>query len=139
MTRATRCLLLLLCVAALAGCSAKADIAAAERAVEEFRGLMAESHYATIYSGSAPELQQTAPEADFEKFLDAVNRKLGKVSSVEENGWNVAMLTTGTIVTLNYKTRYERGDASEQFVYRLQEDKAVLVSYAINSMALAMN
>jgi len=130
---------LLCCMLVVAGCSSSADISAAEREVEEFRKLMAAQQYAAIYAASTQDLKQAATEEDIGKLLDAVNRKLGKLASVEKSGWHVNVNTSGTFVTLGYKSKYERGDATEQFVYRLENGKASLVSYNINSMALVTN
>ena len=50
--------------------------------------------------------------------------------------WNVMQGPGGQSVTLIYKTAYEKGEASEQFVYRLHGKVAKLVGYHVNSNAL---
>jgi hypothetical protein len=61
---------------------------------------------------------------------------LGKTKSAEKRGWNVNYHTSGTFVTLTYKTSYVEGEADEQFVYRLEGTVALLAGYHINSNAL---
>jgi hypothetical protein len=125
-----------ICVLALLGCSAQADIAASERAVEEFRALLAAQQHEKIYSGSSSELKQSVSQADLDKLLDAIHRKLGKVSAAQPTAWHVNVNTAGTFVTLGYQTTFEHGEATERFVYRIEDGKARLVSYQINSLAL---
>ena len=139
MNRTVRSILVCVSVLAILGCSAKADIAASERAVEEFRALLAAQQYEKIYSGSSSELKQSVSQADLDKLLDAIHRKLGKVSAAQPNAWHVNVNTAGTFVTLGYQTTFERGDATERFVYRIEDGKARLVSYQINSLALVAN
>ena len=47
--------------------------------------------------------------------------------------------TTGTSITLSFKTQYERGDAVETFVYRATGGKPLLAGYTIYSNALIIN
>ncbi len=73
---------------------------------------------------------------DFTELLSAVSRKLGTKKSSTNVNWNINYHTSGTFVTLTQNTEFERGDAEEQFVYRIEEDKALLAGYHINSHAL---
>ena len=75
----------------------------------------------------------------FVAFLAAVHRKLGVMKSTKQRGWNVNYHTSGTFVTLTYATTYERGEAVEQFVYRLRAEQALLAGYHVNSEALVLN
>ena len=42
------------------------------------------------------------------------------------------------MVTINYQAQYEKGAASEQFVFRIDGGKALLAGYNINSDALIL-
>jgi hypothetical protein len=67
-----------------------------------------------------------------------VHRKLGVVASSDRQTWNVNYNTSGSYVTLTYRTKYAEGEATEQFVYRLESDKALLSGYHISSNALIL-
>ena len=47
--------------------------------------------------------------------------------------------SSGTSVTLKFKTQFERGTGAETFVYRVTGGKAPLASYHINSDDLITN
>jgi opacity protein-like surface antigen len=135
----TRTFLRLIALAfALAGCSASADTAAAEAGVPRFHQLLDAGKFAEIYEQSSEDLKKTATQQDFVALLEAVHRKLGNTKSSDKQGWNINYHTSGTFVTLTYKTVYAEGEAAEQFVFRMQGKVAALVGYHINSTALIL-
>jgi hypothetical protein len=123
-------------MAALCGCSMSADTALAEQGVPRFHEQLDAGRFDEIWEQSADELKKASPQPQFVEFLGAVHRKLGNTKSADKTGWNVNYQTSGSFVTLGYKTVFAEGDAQEQFVFRLQDKTALLVGYHINSMAL---
>jgi hypothetical protein len=119
----------------LAGCSMSVDTELAEQAVPKFHEMLDAGQFEAIYATAAGDLRNAAKREDFVALLDAVHRKLGTTKSSEQKGWKVKYHTSGTFVTLNYSTVYEEGEATERFVYRLQDGKAVLAGYHISSTA----
>jgi hypothetical protein len=130
---------LLAAVFFVGGCSSGQDIAAAEGQISRFRQLMATQEFGRIYAEAADELRKTATEQDMVALLAAVDRKLGAVKDAEKNGWNVNFQTSGTFVTLGFKTQFEHGRGVETFVYRIADGRALLAGYHINSNALITN
>lgn len=126
---------LLIGLLALGGCSS-GEMAAAERGVAEFRAHMDAGQFAAVYAAGSEELRNSASEADLTRILRALATKLGKAQSAEANGWKINFHTSGTFVTLGYKTNFEKGPGTEQFVFRAADGKALLVSYHVNSNAL---
>jgi hypothetical protein len=122
-----------------ASCSSGKHLDTVEREVTRFRELMSSEQFSRIYSDTAEELKKTATEEDLVKLRTAVNAKLGPIKKADRNGWNVNFHTSGTYVTLRYKTDSEKGDGTEQFVYRIAKGKAILVGYHISSNALITN
>jgi hypothetical protein len=129
----------LVAVGFLAACSATQDFDLAQAAVKSFRELMAAQKFDQIYSDSADELKKTTTEQNLTRLLAAIDRKLGPVKSAESNGWSVNYNSSGTSVTLKYKTQFEKGTGAETFVYRISGGKALLASYHINSEDLMIN
>jgi hypothetical protein len=134
-----RLFVILLILPVFASCSSGKYLDTSEREVTRFRELMSSEQFSRIYSQGAEELKQAATEEDLVKLLTAVNAKLGPVKKADRNGWNVNFHTSGTYVTLGYRTDFEKGDGTEQFVYRIAKGKAILVGYHINSNALITN
>jgi hypothetical protein len=114
-------------------------MATAEKGVAEFRQLMAAQQFANVYANGSDELRKSTSEAELTKILRALNTKLGKVKAAEKSGWNVNFHTSGTFVTLGFKTEFEKGAGAEQFVFRISDGRVVLVSYNVNSPALLTN
>ena len=125
-------------VIVLCGCSMSADTALAEQAVPKFHELLDAGDFDAIYEASAADLKRVTTHQDFVVFLDAVHRKLGRTKGSDRTGWNVNYHTSGSFVTLTYKTSFDGGAAEEQFVFRLQDKAALLVGYHINSTALIL-
>jgi hypothetical protein len=123
-------------MAALCGCSMSADTTLAEQGVPRFHEQLDAGRFDEIWEQSGDELKKASPQKEFVEFLSAVHRKLGDTKSADKTGWNVNWQTSGSFVTLGYKTVFAEGDATEQFVFRLQDKTALLVGYHINSMAL---
>jgi hypothetical protein len=125
--------------ASLLGCSSGEDMATAEKEVVQFRQLMESEQFAKLYANASDELRKSASEADVTKIFGALSRKLGKVKTADKAGWHVNFHTAGTFVTLGFNTQFEKGPGTEQFVFRVSDGKARLVSYNVNSAALLLN
>jgi hypothetical protein len=73
---------------------------------------------------------------DFIKLLTGLNSKLGAFKSGKTLNWNVNVGTAGTYVTLNRDAQFERGPGTEEFVFRIEGDRAILAGYHVNSNVL---
>jgi hypothetical protein len=122
----------------LAACSVSADTRQAEEAIQRFHELMDAGQSAAIYDAAAEDLKAASTQTDFVAFLDAVHRKMGLSKSSSQKGWNVNYGTSGKFITLNYETVYAEGQASEQFLYRITDGKALLAGYHVNSNVLIL-
>ena len=128
---------LVLIVMFMAACSSSEDVNTARAAATDFHTQLDAGQFDQIWQASSDDLKQASSQKDFTDLLDAVHRKLGKVSSSDEAHWGIKMLTSGTFVDLVYKTHFEGGSAVEQFDWRIDDSgKALLVGYHINSNAL---
>lgn len=134
-----RLLLLLTFLAiALSACSMSADTTAAEQAVPKFHALLDAGRFAEIYESSSAELRKASSQQDFVALLESVHRKLGNMKSSVKQGWKVNYRTSSTFVSLTYKTIYAEGEATEQFIFQVQDTAALLVGYHVNSNALIL-
>ena len=133
-------LLLGLALALLLGaCSGGASTEAAEKGVVSFHRDMDAGKYVEIYDASASDMKSTISREDFAKLLDAFHSKLGPFKSGKTVSWNVNFGTGGNYVTLQREAQFGRGPGTEEFVFRVENDRAILAGYHVNSNLLIMN
>ena len=128
--------ILLIAILALAGCSAGDNTKLAAAGVTEFHRLLDAGEFDRIYADASADLKQPTSQEDFVALLAAVRRKLGTTKSSSQQGWNINYNTSGRYITLAYATVYSDGEAAEQFVYRIEGERALLAGYHVNSNAL---
>lgn len=124
---------------ALIGCSSGAKLEAADQGVTRFHAQLGAGQYDAIYEASGPEFKAASKAADMEKMFSAVSTKLGKLKSSERQSWNVNYNMNGSFVNTSYLSKFDRGEATETFIWKIEEKKAKLVGYNINSAALIIN
>src|SRR5262249_56265465 len=91
----------------------------AKRGVAEFRSRVAEKSYGEIYRMAGAELRQGTNEEQFERFLTALDRKLGAWQSADEPGWNVMRGTGGHIVRLTHQPPFPHLPATQPSLWRI--------------------
>jgi len=121
------------------GCSSDADVSVAEREVSIFHDKFDDQEFDEIYTATAPQFKDSTPKDDYLQLMSIVHQKLGTVQATERNSSNVLYRTDGTTVTLGYATEFEQGPGIETFVFSMQDGKARLINYKINSTALIVN
>jgi hypothetical protein len=122
--------------ALLASCSPQADLTAADSAIAEFHARLDRAQFAPIYAASAPEMKAVTNGTDLVKLLAAVHGKLGRFKGGKTVGWNDTRNTSGHFLNIGYQANYEKGQALEEFLFRLDGDGATLAGYHVNSNAL---
>jgi hypothetical protein len=121
---------------ATSSCSFTKGKETAEAAVAQFHTQYNAGQYREIYSQADEDFKKASTEADFLMLLEALHRKLGTVKESNEAAWNVNATTMGTLVTLGYSVEFREGKGTEQFVFRINDDKAKLLNYNVNSPLL---
>jgi hypothetical protein len=131
---------LFLCVSFLlvVGCGTSDNIRLAENGVTQVHAQMDNGQFLQIYAQADPGLRSATKQQDFLDFVGAVHRKLGKVQTATRASYFVNFTTSGTRVRLNYETKFEGGDAQEEFVWKIKGQDVVLLGYHINSTALIL-
>lgn len=134
--RHARFFLLVALASLLAGCSFDTNTDAAEAEIPRFHQALDAGRHAELYDAAGAELKSVAKREDFLALLGAVHRKLGNVKSTKRTAWNVNATLSGSLITLAYETEFAEGKATETFVYRMDDKRAVLMGYNIASLAL---
>jgi Protein of unknown function (DUF4019) len=118
------------------GCSAgEAKKSAETDAVPTFHAQYDRSDFEAIYKNARDEFREATSRDDFEKFMSAVRRKLGKVKSSSRQTWKVNVGTGGTRIVLTYNTEFELGKGVETFTIL----NGKLLGYNVNSNTLIVN
>jgi hypothetical protein len=89
-----------------------------------------------VWKEADPKFRAAITREKYDDFLGAVRRKLGKVISTSNLGWNISTFNFNTTVVMNQKTVFERGQGAESFTFSIAGTNAVLVGYNIQSMDL---
>jgi hypothetical protein len=123
----------------LAGCSAGRDLAMVERAAEQFHMRMNRERFQAIYATSGAQLKSRTRGPALTSLLSAVHRKLGRFEGGKTIRWRENVSAEGHFFAIDYAARYEKADATESFVFRIDGQDARLEGYRINSNALTLN
>jgi hypothetical protein len=91
-----------------------------------------------IVSSADPQLYKGTEKSKVVDLLFVVNRKLGKVKSTKTISWRVQSFNLDTMVYVQQDTQFDTGTGTESFVYRIANNKALLVGYHIDSQDLIM-
>ena len=127
---------LVLAISVSSSCSLTKGKGIAEASVERFHSQYNAGRFSEIYSQADDQFKKSTTEADFMALLTALNRKLGTVKQSSQAGWGVNATPMGTMATLNYEVDFSEGKGTEQFVFHISGDKAMLVGYHVNSPLL---
>jgi hypothetical protein len=122
----------------LGGCSMKEDMAAGDKAVAAFHQALDAGRFQQIWAQSAADMKATTAQDRLVALLDTAHRNLGRFKSGSQIGFNDNVSTGGHMLTVNYQAQYERGPATEQFVFRIDGGRALLAGYRVNSDALVV-
>jgi len=142
MNRFARYLVPFAAAAMLGGCGIKESFKDSEVQVARFHAALDAGQVQKIWTTADPDLRKSTRREDFEKLLDAVHRKLGKVTASKQVGWNANATNSGTFLTVTMQTTFENGAGTEQFVYRKGKGEGApptLVGYTIQSQDMMLN
>ena len=106
------------------------------KAVPDFHARYDREDFDGIYNAATAEFREASKKPDYDAFMKAVRRKLGKVKSSERQNWNVNVGTGGTRVVLTYATEFEHGSGTEVFTFLKRSGAPMLLGYNVNSNTL---
>jgi len=126
--------ILLAATLAVTGCSMGQDMSVTDAAVADFHAKLNGGQFKAITDASGPEIKNDA--AGFTGLVEAIHRKLGTFKSATRQGFNDNINNGDHLFTAAYASVYSSGPATENFVYRLNSGKPVLIGYHVQSAAL---
>ena len=126
------CLLSLL----LASCSAPAEIGSATAAGKKFHDRFNQQDYAAIYADADPKFRAAVKPDDLNKLLSRVHDKLGNVTDSTRTGFHINYNTGGSTITFSYSSKFQSGEAQEDFIWLRSGNDLHLLRYNVKSSAL---
>ncbi len=119
------------------------DSAQAEVIVKGYYEAIQQRDFDRALSYCSPFFFERTSREETTKFLTAVNTKLGALVSYDRVSWRATQqvgqqLGSGTLVTLLYRVKYDKGEAEETIVlFRpINEATSRIVGYNVSSTAL---
>jgi hypothetical protein len=134
MTKFARFLLAIAAAAMLAACGVQESYKTSGAQMEQFRAAMSSGKYEEIWNAAAPDLRKNTDKARFTVLLDAVGRKLGKVTEAKQTGWYANNDNGVSTITMKFDTSFEHGSGQETIIWLwVSDDSLKLRDYAIDS------
>jgi hypothetical protein len=123
--------LFIACLLVISACSISDKTKLADSAVSEFHDAFNAEQFEAIYEGAGKELKALAKRKEFLTLLKDIHSQLGQAGESKRVSWRVNYQTGGTTITTAYETKFTDGAAVEQFVFKVKDDKPLLVGYHI--------
>lgn len=124
----------------LAGCSALGEgTDKSERQVDVIHKLYNAKKFDRIYALTDEIYQKATTKKLNERFLKTIHKKLGKVEEKTRTGWQANTNMQGSFLVLIYDTKFENGQGVETFTMKLDNDRAKMAGYNIDSPALMID
>ena len=120
----------------LSACSGGKDLVSAEKEIDRFHADLNAGKDEQIHDRAGSDWKKTTTKPEAVQLFSAVRGKLGKFVSGKQEGWRVNYTTNGTIIVVQYNSKFDRADGVETFTFQKNGDAAQLVGYNINSKAL---
>jgi hypothetical protein len=118
---------------ALAGCSIGADLPVAERGVVALHAQLNGGKCAAIRETSAAEFREMATAETWLSMCGQLARGLGNFKSGQQIGWQDQNVNGDHRISLVYQSAFDKGAGREEFLFRIQGGKALLLGYHVNS------
>lgn len=118
----------------LTGCSMGKDLSSGGAAVDDFHRQLDSGQTAAIEAAAGAEIK--AMGSGLAQLLDQIHARLGNVKSASRTGFNDSIDNGDHRLQLTYATKFERGEGDEEFVFRMNGGKPVLIGYHVKSDAL---
>lgn len=127
--------LLILCMAGLACSKFVNGLSRAPSmvvAISNFHLMFNDGQYADIYESMHSVLKQKTSKVEFVQFLSQVRSQYGKfISSTVKTSTNSTDQGVD-MITVVEETRFDAGTENEEFLFIIEDNKAILAGYKVN-------
>jgi hypothetical protein len=127
------CLLLISCL------TRRQDALVTQNAVDEFHQLLRAHQDQQIFARATPEFRKLMNLETTQALFTRVRKRLGAPAFSQPTRIQVNHMPGGTFILAQFRTRFEKAEAQENFTWRIQDGKARLVGYSVNSPLLLVD
>ncbi len=117
----------------LAGCGVAKNTKVAEAEVQRFHQRWNANEFQAVFDDAHMQFRAAQPAPKLVATLQAVKQNYGEFKSTKRRSWGFNSDNGMTDIKLSYDSAYDHGSAVEEFVFRMTDDKALLLSYDIAS------
>ena len=108
----------------------------ASEAADHFHQQLNAGNYSQIYGDATEEFRRSASREDLNKFFDKIRDKMGAAGKPSAAGFHVNWRNGVVWVDQTYNTQFERGQAQEVFVWKIEQNQPRLYRYRVDSANL---
>lgn len=101
--------------------------------VDVFHERFNSGKFVTIYNDSSDEFKSSVSQSNLEQILSSVKQTMGNFQEAKQTSWKHNTGADGEIITLSFDTTFANGPGTEEFMYKIIDDKAKLFNYKVNS------
>lgn len=107
-------------------------------AVQHFHDELNREQYEQIFTEADDAFQRSASKSEMIKVLDRVHTRLDTSGQQELLNFTVTATLEGTYIVVDYTTKFEHGEATEQFTWSKSGGRLKLHDYHIESNAFVI-
>lgn len=123
----------------LSACNPAAQVADAQAQIKKFQALYNKGDAKAFYREGGATLRKTAPADQVESMIGLFSARLGKIESSKQTGFNTAFNNGTTTTKIVMQTRFERGEATETYVFNGSGQDMELAGWNVNSPLLNLS
>lgn len=105
-------------VVLVTACSGPASVKQARQSVDVFHSHFNNGEDQAIWDSTSDGLKGNTTQAELLGALGSVRGEYGRVVSTEQQGWHIKNSEGKSLSRVDMKTKFEKGNAYEQFVFR---------------------
>jgi len=115
------------------GKSTYQDYQIASAAADHFHQQLNTGDYDHIYESATDEFRRWGKREDLNRFFDNIRQKMGNAGTPSSLGFHVNWRNGVLWVDQTFNTKFEKGQAQEYFVWKIQQDQPRLYEYRIDA------
>lgn len=123
----------------LAACNPGAQMEDAKGQIGKFQALYNAGDAQGFYRAGGKTLSQIAKQEQVAATMALISARLGKIRSSEQVGFNTAFKNGASSVTITMRTRFERGEGTETYVFNGSGENLELAGWNVNSPLLELS
>jgi hypothetical protein len=124
---------------ALAACNPGAQIEDARGQIDDFHAFYDAGNAKRFYKETGAAFRKVVTEEQLQGLMTFSLQRLGKVESTKQTGFNTGFNNGTTTTTITMQTRFERGEATETYVFTGSGKDMELLNWNVTSPLLQLS